>query len=87
MVFLLVMRTLRIYTPNNSHINHRAVLSTVVLYITFLVLIYLITGSLHLLTTSLSFPHPPSASGNHKSDLCFYVEGFFFLSFLDSTYK
>ena len=49
------------------------------LYIASLVLIYLITGSLYLLTTFMSFPLPlPPTSGNHKSDLFFYE---FFLKY------
>ena len=40
------MRTVRIYSLNNFHIEHTAVfIIFIMLYITFLVLIYLITGS------------------------------------------
>ena len=43
------------------------------LYITFLVLTYFITGSLYLWTTFIQFPiPPPPTSVNHKSDLLFY---------------
>ena len=46
------MRTLRIYSLNNFHVYFIALLTIVIiLYITYLVLIYLITGSLYLLTT------------------------------------
>ena len=44
----------------------------VILYITSLVLIYLVTGSLYLLTTFILFPPTPPHSGNHKSDLFSY---------------
>ena len=44
------MRTLRIYSLNNFHLQHPALLITfIILYITPLVLIYLLTGSLYLL--------------------------------------
>ena len=47
------------------------------LYFASLVLIYLIPGSLCLLTAFIQLPLPPtSASGNHKSDLFFF--SFFF---------
>ena len=47
----LVMRTFIIYSLNNYTIYHTAVLTIVImLYITFLVLIYLITGSVYLLS-------------------------------------
>ena len=47
--FLLVMRTLRIYSLENFPICHTAMLTIVtMLSITALVLIYLITGSLYL---------------------------------------
>ena len=42
------MRTPRIYSPNNFHIYHTAVY--IMLHNTPLVLIYLVTGSLHLLS-------------------------------------
>ena len=55
-IFLLVMRTLRIYSLNNFPIYHIAVLAIIImLYITYLVLIYLITGNV-LLLTFLQFP-------------------------------
>ena len=42
------------------------------LYITFLVLIYLVTGSLYLLATFILFPLPPPPTfGSQKSDLIF----------------
>ena len=59
MFFYLMMRTLRIYSLNNFQIHHTAMLTVVIiLYITPLVLIYLITGSVDLLTTSIHFPLP-----------------------------
>ena len=63
------MRILRIYSLNIP-IYHIAVFTTVtILYITFLVLIYLINGSLYLLIFT---PVPLSpASGNHKSNFFF----------------
>lgn len=49
------------------------------LYIRSPELIYLIPGSLQLLTTFPHFPHPLAlASGNHQSILCFYEFFFFF---------
>lgn len=47
--------------------DHAAVLSVVIMYTTSLVLSYLITGSLCLLTTTLQFPHslsPPVITAN-----------------------
>ena len=45
----------------------------IILYITSLLLTYLITASLHLLSAFIQFSILlPSASGNHKSDLFFY---------------
>ena len=44
------MRTLSIYSLNNFLIYHRAVLIVIILYITSLILIYLITGTLSVLT-------------------------------------
>ena len=67
------MRTFRTYSLINIQIYHTAVLTMVMmLYITSLVLIYLITVSWYLLTTSLEFqiqprskehPHPPFPAG------------------------
>ena len=83
---LLVIRTHRITSPNFS-VYHTALLAIVImLFIASLVLIYLITGGLYLLTTFLQFRvSPPLASGSHKSDL-FFCE---LVSFLKkkSTYK
>ena len=87
---LFVMRTLRFYSLNNFPTYHRAILAIVImLYITSLVLTYLITESLYLLITLLQFLlFPPFAYSNHKSDLFFYeFGGFGFLIFLDSTCK
>lgn len=39
-MFFLMMRTLRVYSPNNSHVYHIAVLTIVMLYIIYIVLIY-----------------------------------------------
>ena len=66
------MRTLRIYSQLSyiSYINVSC--GYHVVYITSLVLTYLITRSLYLLTTFLQFLLPLHlASGNHKSDLFF----------------
>ena len=66
------MRTLRIYSLNNSHKKHTA-MSIIMLYITSLVLVYPITASLYLSTTFIQFSLPLTlASGNHKSALFFY---------------
>ena len=55
------MRTRRIYFLNSFHIYHTAVLTVVIkLYVTSLVLIYLITGSLYLLITFMQFPLSPA---------------------------
>ena len=52
--FLFVLRTLGIYSLNNFPIYHSAVLTIIImLYITSLLLIYLITGHLCLLTAFL----------------------------------
>ena len=45
--FLLVMRTLR-FTLNNFHVPFMAI--AIMLYITFIVLIYVLTGGLYFLT-------------------------------------
>ena len=53
------MRTHKMYSLNSFPVYHTAVLPIVMmLYITSLVLIYLITGNLYLLTTFLQFPFP-----------------------------
>ena len=55
----LMMRTLRIYSVNNFHIQHWAVLIIfIMLCIISLVLIYLIIGSLCLLTAFIQFLFP-----------------------------
>ena len=71
--FLLAMRTLGIYPLNNFLVYLTALLALVImLYITSLVLISLMTGSLYLLTTFLQIPHPCTpTSGNCESDLKF----------------
>ena len=56
------MRSLRIYSLNFPILYHIAVLTIgITVYITFLVLMYLITGNLYLLTTFLQLllPYPP----------------------------
>lgn len=59
------MRTLRVYSLNNFQLYHTAVLTLLImLYITSLVFIYLITGSLYLLTTFLQVPPPPTPPQN-----------------------
>ena len=53
------MRTLRIYSLNSCHIEHTAMfILFITLYMTSLVLTYLITGILSLLTTFIQFPLP-----------------------------
>lgn len=57
--FLLMIRTLWIYSFYKFPMNHVAVLTTVImLYITFLLLTYLIIENLYLLLTSSNFPPP-----------------------------
>lgn len=64
------MRTLRCPLLATSLYHAAVVTIDIMLYTIALVLIYLITGNLYLLTTFLQFPL--STSGNHKSDLFFY---------------
>ena len=55
--FFFLIRILRIYSLKNLRVWHTAMLSIfIVLYSTFLVLIYLITRSLCFLTTCIQFP-------------------------------
>ena len=79
-IFSFVMRTLRIYSLNNFHIEHSAeLIILIMLCITSLVLIDLITGSVFLLTTFLYFPLlclPPLVTTNLIS---FSVSLFLFL--------
>ena len=72
------MRTFRIYSQRLP-LQHTAVLVILImLHLTSLVFIYLIAGSLYLLTTFFQIPLPqPSTSGNHRSDLFFCEFGFF----------
>lgn len=79
------MRTPRIYSLNFPKC-HTAVLAIVsVLHIVSLVLTYLITESLYLLTTFFQFPLlSPSNSGNHKSD--FFFSELLFLGGRQVTY-
>ena len=70
------MITLRIYSLNNLHVGHtEMVIMFIVLYIIPLALLYLITGSLYLLTAFIQFlplplPHP-TTFGNYKPDRFF----------------
>ena len=64
------MKTPRIYSLNNFH--------TVVLYLTILVLIYLITESLYLLTAFIQFPQPPPLVTTY---LISFPTSFFFVCF------
>lgn len=58
-----MMKTLKIYSLNHFPLYDTAVLAIVImLYITFLVLLYLIIRSLDILTTFLQFLHPHSSS-------------------------
>ena len=73
--FFLMMRALRIFS-NSFHIQNTTVLIVfIMLYVTSLVFIYLVTGSLqYLLTAFIQFLLSRSPiSGSHKSDLFFYV--------------
>ena len=67
------MRTPRIYSLHNFHIWHIVVLITLfMLYIASLILIYLISRALYLLSAFIQFFFsPPSTSGVHYSDLVF----------------
>lgn len=51
------MRTVRIHSLSNFHTYHTAVLTIVILYHTSPVLIFLVTGTLYILTTFIQFPH------------------------------
>lgn len=75
--FFLVLRTFGIYTLSDFHTCHTAVLqsSCCILYSQ-----YVFTGSSYPWTTFIQLPHPhPPASGNHKSDLFFWVSFLFVL--------
>ena len=67
--FLLVMRTLRIYSLNKFLVYHTVVLIIIIMLCTSLYLFY--TGNLYLLITFL----PPSTPDNYMSDICFYEFG------------
>ena len=73
--FLLVMRTLRIYSFNNLPIHCTGVLAMVTtLYIPSLVLFCLITAGFNFMVTFFQFASPPlSASDNHNSDLFLWL--------------
>jgi len=76
--FFFVMRNLNIYPFNNFLIYYTLPLAIVIiLYITSLVLIYLITESLCILITFFQYPPMLSTSINHKSGLFFHE--FFFV--------
>ena len=75
------MRTFKIYSLSNVQIYNTVLLTTVtLLYITSRRLVYLIAGSLYLLTIFTHFTHPPQhpTSGKHQPVLCFYEFGLFF---------
>lgn len=76
------MRTLGIYSLNNLPMYNTIVLAIFMWYITSLVRVYLITGSLFLGHFPPISPLLPFASGNPKSDFSFYELAFFFLRFL-----
>ena len=70
--FIFVMRISR-FSLNNFQIRNPLLLTIVtMLYITYVWLIYLITGTLYLLTSFMNFIHLHPASGNHQSALCIY---------------
>ena len=69
--FFLMMRTVETYSSNISYIN---IIIFIMLCITSLVFVYLITGSLYLLTAFIHFPLLLLlTSSNHKSDFFFWV--------------
>ena len=71
--FFLVVKALRIYSLNNFHIPRTVVLIIfTLLYITFLVLIYLVAEICTFRLPSSASLSPPPTSGNHKSDLFFF---------------
>ena len=73
------MRTFNVYSLNDFQIYSIVLTIVTMLYITSPELIYLITGSLYLLTTFTRFLHPlPPATSNHQSVLCFCEFGFLF---------
>lgn len=61
-----MMRTLRVYSPNNSHVYHIAVLTIVMLYIIYIVLIY------HINENILPPFSNSSSSHLHKSVFFFF---------------
>ena len=79
--FFLVMRTLRTYFLNNFLVQHITMLTIfIMLYLLSLIHIYLITGSLCLLTAFIQFLFPSlPASGNPKSDLSLFLVNVFIL--------
>ena len=87
-----VMRTLRTYSFNKFQIYHTAGLTIVImLYIISPGLIYLISGSLYLLTTFIQCFHSPSLVPTDLISLCLSFFCLDFLRwvflFLDSIYK
>ena len=70
--FFIVVKALRIYCLN-FHMPHTVVLIIfTMLYITFLVLIYLVAEICVFRLSSSDSLSPPPTSGNHKSDLFFF---------------
>ena len=66
------MKTFKIYSFSNFQIYNKVLLTIVIMfYITSPELIYLITGSLYLLTPFTYFAYPPApASDSHQFFLC-----------------
>ena len=81
-----MITTFRVNSLNSFPIYPTAALAMVVtLCVTPLVLIYLVTGSLYLLTTFLQFPDPPPLVTTSLIYLSMRL--FFVFYFLDSTCK
>ena len=84
------MKTLRTYSLNNFPVYHTAVLTILImLYVTFLVLIYLMMEvcTFDYLSSNIPSPHSLPLEISHKSPLFFSEFGGDFLFFLDSTYN
>ena len=67
-----MMRTLKINSLN-FHIHHTAVLTIAIVHITCLVLIYLIAGSLYLLTPFSHLPTPATMPSLVATCLYFFL--------------
>lgn len=79
-LFFLWWELLRIYSPSNFQIYSIWLLTIVImLYITSPELIYLISGSLYLLTTFTHFPHPSPPPQATTNLFCFYEFSFFYI--------